>query len=412
MLKFPRNLSGAWAIALGTIVGQGMVLMATPFVARLYGPSNLGEATVFLALASVLTPVISLRLELLIPSASDQEARWIARRAMMTVAVGSTIATIAYGLVSHTSSVFVLVLFWLTAGGLASIAVSAQVLVRRNSFGRVGAAKAVTGLATSSVQLTLGYISSTLRGLEAGIAAGYIFGWMVQRSGFKDELPVVAPERRRRKQIMYDGVRLATAGLLNAASLWSILFALNTFHTSTEAGIFAAVQRIILTPVGLVTASLLPVVTSSVASVVRRGGSASTVVSRWITRLAPLGIAVCVGLLMAPERIYTLLLGPEFDGAGEYVDAMALMIGAQVAAGPLGQVLVALRCVRGQFWWDLTRFASLAVVAATIGFLDLPPTSLVLGLAGVFAVSYALFLLSAYVLARRLDRRRVDGMDA
>ncbi|MDO5634113.1 MAG: hypothetical protein Q4G34_04505 [Micrococcus sp.] len=405
MSRLRRHASGAVLITLGTLVGQGLVFLSTPLVARLYGPETLGEATIFLAVASVLTPVLSLRLELLIPTAPDEEVRWIARRAMQVIGIGATVATVGYGLVTQPPSLMVLPMFWLTAAGLAGIAVSMQLLIRDRVYGRIGAGKAATGAATAGTQVGLGGAPDAVRGLEVGFAAGYVVGWVVQNARVKRQFAWIAPAVERQRRLMLDGLRLASAGLLNVLSLWFILFSLGLLFPPAEAGLFAAVQRLLVTPVGLLTASVLPVVTGSVAEAVREGRSATAMVRRWLTILVPAGCAVAVIVALVPESLFLLILGDEFAGVGAYAQAMAVMIGAQIAAGPLGQILVALRQVGAQLVWDASRLIALTVAGVTCAVLQVSATALVFVLCLVFAVSYAAFLATAVIVALRLDGR-------
>lgn len=400
-MRFLRELGGAGWITLGTLLGQALIYLATPLIAQLYGPAALGSASLFLATASILTPLLTLRMEFLIPSANEGEAGWINRRALKLVLVGSFIAAVVYSLTAEPFDIWNATAFWATSGALAASAVSIQMLVRQKKFRRVGLGKIVNGVGQVGVQIPLGLLSPASRGIEFGFAVGYLMTWGVQSFGSRSRVPQERVSIARRRALMSAAYKLAIAGVMNAVCVWAILISISVFGSVEEAGVFSAVQRLLVTPVGLVTASLLPVVTGGIAQAVRAERPYAGALKKWLLLLTPIALIAGVVMVFIPDSVLVLILGDEFQGAGDYLDALTPMIVAQILAGPLGQILVATGHSTTQLLWDSARFVSIIGAALACGALGVGSVAMTFTLSVIFALSYVVFIVLIIVFARR-----------
>ena len=378
------------------VVSQLLILGATPFIAGIYGPTALGVATTFLALASILAPVLTMRMEFLIPSASDIEARWINTYTFKVTLVGSLLAAVAFGVFIRPNEPLVALMFGLTCLAIAGSAVSIQMLIRQHKYRRIGLAKAVNGLGQVGTQVPIGLTWPGFKGIELGFAVGYIATLIAQRSQPRSDASSVSPSACRKRSLIRASLLLCVGGVTNALSVWAILLAISLFHTPEDAGVFSAIQRLLVAPAGFVTAGLLPVVTGSLGSAIRAGSSSAAALRRWFGILAPAALLSIVVFALLPDVWLVNILGPEYEGAGQYVDALALMIGTQIVAGPLGQALVAMGAGKIQFIWDVSRFAVLFIVALVSGMVGAGPVLMTWLLSGVFAFGYVIYLVLVY----------------
>ena len=85
-VKNKTGLDSALMIAGGTIIGQGTLLVAIPFLTRLFTPNEMGLYAMFIAIAGVFAIVAALHYELVIPlPKSDLHARLITKIAIIIV---------------------------------------------------------------------------------------------------------------------------------------------------------------------------------------------------------------------------------------------------------------------------------------------------------------------------------------
>ena len=93
------RLRGAWGgvsrIALGSLVGQGLVLLSYPFLTRLYDTSEFGLLTVFSSLVTIIGIVSSAALNRAIPiPPSDSEAADVAWAALVAVTITTVVKSL------------------------------------------------------------------------------------------------------------------------------------------------------------------------------------------------------------------------------------------------------------------------------------------------------------------------------
>jgi hypothetical protein len=72
-LKAHSTLRSVLTLAGGTALSQGLIVLASPLLTRLYSPASFGAFTVFVSLLSVLSCVATLRYELAIPLPKDDD---------------------------------------------------------------------------------------------------------------------------------------------------------------------------------------------------------------------------------------------------------------------------------------------------------------------------------------------------
>ncbi|MBO3663532.1 hypothetical protein [Microbacterium stercoris] len=378
-------------IAIGLVVGQGAVYLATPLLSRIYSPEQIGTAAAVLAAGGVIGAVGTARLELLLSSAEDEEVRWLTRRASMLMIVMATALSPVAGLIlgfSMLDTVFTA----LTAIGISSVGLSLQIASRLRELRGIAAAKAVQGVGQTAVQIALGVPAPSV-GMQTGAAFGLLAAGGVQalsaRRGLR-ALPAAKLKPGRGRQIVRSALMLTAAAAGNATVVAALPMLTQGFFGAETTGQLAVAQRLALAPAGLAVAAVLPVVIAQFGAAARADlGASRAVVIRWLRRLLPLGLVATAALLAAPLVPLSALLGPEWDGVGLYVAAMAPQIGAQLVAGPLSQCLVIQRRERTQLVWDMVRLAAVFGVAALVVLVGGDAVAMVSAVSIVLVLGYA-----------------------
>ncbi|MGB9859042.1 MAG: lipopolysaccharide biosynthesis protein, partial [Moorellaceae bacterium] len=88
--SFTRNVA---VLTGGTAAGQAMVVLASPILTRLYTPEDFGVLAVYSSVLSIVSVVASLRYELAIPLAEDDETAANLLLLSLTIGVGVSLLT-------------------------------------------------------------------------------------------------------------------------------------------------------------------------------------------------------------------------------------------------------------------------------------------------------------------------------
>lgn len=364
----------------GTLVGQGLFVLLSPLLSRLYSPEAFGIVGVFVSTVGVLASVATLRYELAIPLPSDEKEAW-------ALAWGGALTTGGFG-------IFLLLLaFWvgprylvwlnvhlenveqqqmfllalpLGVGILGIYQILAYLLIRYKRYRALAGSKVAIGGVTVVSQLGLGLLDSGGWGLVLGWILGRTVaigvGVMAERQKGslrpKDApfFPGVNALRRGMRRFVRFPLLSMPAGLMNAMGVELPLLMSASLFGPEVAGWFAFARRVVYGPMSLIGRSVSQVYVGSLSEAVgRRDRSALRLFDRLSRRLFLLAV-VPFGLLglLAPW-LFRLIFGPAWHISGVLVQYLAPAYLVHFVVVPLSQTLNLLERQDWQIAWDTSR---------------------------------------------------------
>ncbi len=405
-LRKHRFLSDVLLVAGGTAIGQGIVVLATPVLTRLYSPSDFGLLGIYTSILSILVVIASLRFELAIPlPEKDETAANLLLLAFLALLVVGFLAGVT---VWQFGDVITGVInapnldkyLWLIPVGLVA-AGAYQILnywaVRKKAFSRIAQTKINQGMAMASAQIGLGVLKLG----PLGLLTGHLFG---QAGGtttlalvaWREDAKIIktatlqgiceAANRYRRFPLLSSG-----SGLFNSAGLHLPLLLIAGFYGPQVAGWFMLGQKVIGTPMSLIGRAVAQVYLGEGARLAREDPLAFRQLFLSVAgKLLAYGLVPIVLLAVGGPFFFGLVFGDSWLEAGRYVQLLALMFLVQFVVVPLSQTLNILEKQDWQLAWDAGR---LILVSGGIG--------LVAGLgysAWVAVLTYSLTMLVCYIL--------------
>jgi O-antigen/teichoic acid export membrane protein len=367
-------LSGASAAA--SIVALG----ATPFISRLYTPSEYGIFGVFAAALSLVSVVASLRYDLGIPAtADDEEAASILVVALCAVLVTSAmcrllVMTGVVGILMPAARDSAPILSWALPLGVAAIGAYntlASWMVRRGDYATLGKTKISQVAATVAGQLGLGLLKFGAVGLIIGQIAGSSMGILrllrrlltVDRAAFANlrASTLGTTAWRYRRFPMLSG----PAVLLDAFTGALPLLALASRFGAPSAGVFTIVQRVLLAPLALVTISLGQVIFGDLATLHRANSATMMVVfEQRLKQITLVGVAISAVMVVFVPLLLPTVLGPQWGEATRYFLIILPMVLAGFISSPFGFAVDVLRRQDLHFIRDTLRTG---VMVASLG---------------------------------------------
>ncbi len=169
----------------GTLVAQAAPLLASPFLARMYGPEAFGIQTLFMGLVGALAVLATCRLDLaMVLAESDAEAGEIAAVAlamtsvtclllMVVAGVAGPVLAAAFGLADKQAWLWMIAVM---VGATAYTQVCVAFATRRRSFPRVAAANVTNQLVYVAISAGLGLAGAWLQGLALAKLLGQSSG--------------------------------------------------------------------------------------------------------------------------------------------------------------------------------------------------------------------------------------------
>jgi len=389
----------------GTVAAQGILVLASPFLLRLYAPSSIGILAAIMGFVSVATVVASLRYELAVPLAKqDRHAEALVVLSVTILTVASVIAGIAFGLlgeeighllgVANLGSAKWLIPAALFSAGMYSIC--SYWCIRRQAFAAMAKGALLMALSTTAMQLML--FRMGFLGLLVGQVAGNLIGalalcaptamWaMFKKSTYVDLI-------RQAKFFRNFPTYSTWEGLANTVSHQVAPIALALYFTPAAAGVFAVAHRFLSIPVALVGSAIGHVFFASIAkkdrAEIRREFETTS------AKLTLIGMPCFALMALGSPQIITLLFGANWTETGQLVRWMAPWFYFQFISSPMSLLFSVVDHQRdGMLWQWMLLLLRLAALGLGIASSSLLQTVVLFSLASVAA-----YLLQLVWLAR------------
>lgn len=368
-----RLLRRAGLLGGATAAGQGLLLLLTPALTRLYAPADFGHFALFATLAALFLPLVFLRLELSLPLCRGRELP--AACSALSVCGLSILAlatALSWGgaLLLPEARGELRTLLWLSPPALAALAVGlplSPLFVRTGDF-RGYALLEVLRLAGQGIgQLLWGLAGTGSAGLVLGYAGGALVaaavGWrrLVRFGLVRPPRPRLRLARLYLRRHRDHPLYLAPGALAHAATQFLPAALLALLFDLHLAGLYALAQRLLGAPVRLVAQAVSQALFGELA----RGEAADP--GRRVDRLLAL-LALAGGLVLAlpllpGESGWAWILGPDWAGFHLLLVLLAPLFLARFLVEAVWNVLV----VGGRRLFLAATAAQLAVLLAAYG---------------------------------------------
>ena len=341
-------------VAGGTAVAQGLLILASPVLTRLYRPADFGVLVVYVSLVSILVTLASLRFELALPL-PDREDAAAGLLGLCLLLVAAT--TLLSALTVH--ALRDRILGWMGEPGLGPylwlVPVSTlgagiyQVFncwaIRKERYDRIARTRVTQSLTQLGVQLAAGAVCKGPAGLLVGDAVGRSNGsrtlamldwrqdWAsLRRVRFRDLLRAAD---RYRSFPLYSGPTAA----LNAFNLRMPGLLLAVYYGPAEAGCFALAQRVFSVPSAIIGESVAQVFFGESAQL-GRDASLMPLFLGTVKRMFLLGLPIMAASSAAGWWLFPRIFGAAWARAGGFLVAIAPMALAQFTGACVSSALV------------------------------------------------------------------------
>ena len=367
-----RNLlKGAGIVALGTAIGQGVVLLATPYFARIYTPAQFGQLALLASISNIAAAIGCLRYDLAIPGSDQRDARPLV--VLCTLASAGIALATAFGL-------FVLTGFFqgrVPAPFDSPLMIGACILlvglqqaalghaIRRRAYKSVAGVRLLQGVSFTAMAALpmVGLVWSHVLSFVAALPV--LRQSLRHNSGEEQRLGVVALSHREFPFQSLPGAVLDVVGF--SVCVWVLTGA----YGNTEAGNFSQVQRIVGAPLMLVGISIGQVLLRHSVDLVDDRPALRRLLLRILKSLGLIAALTLASVSLVGTPVLHSLLGPQWRVDTEFLVLVAIAVLVRACVSPLSAVLVTLRRfdlgLAWQFAYFVSALALMPWVASSVG---------------------------------------------
>jgi O-antigen/teichoic acid export membrane protein len=418
-----RLVRRAYILVGGAVVGQVLLLLASPFLTRLYSPDDFGVLAVFLPLIAIGSVGGALRYEHAIALPEDD----VDGMAILLLTFVLTLVTaivlgavvIAFGgpLTEWLNVPALEPLLWLVPIALIGAGFYQSLVlwnVRVSDYKRIASSRVSQSGAQVAVQLGAG--AADWR--PFGLVFGATVAWFASAATLG--IRVVRKEWHLVRDVTWGRIRSVGgryrrfpifgtwSGFLNVAVLELPAVFVAALFDARVAGLFLLSRRIVAAPVVTVGQSVQHVYLGESSQVLREEPERLDALYRrtW-QRLLVLSIPPALLLAVSAPFLFSLLFGEEWRDAGVYTSLLTPMLVAQVSMSPLAATYSILERQDVQLVRDAARLGLVLLAFGFAAWFDLTPV--------VTMILYSVSMVLGYVLlfafgAREVRRVRDDAI--
>lgn len=392
----------------GNAAAQLVNLTSYPVLTRLYSPSDFGGFALFLTAVGILGPIACARFDLPVQSSKDWQLPAVFRQAMrMTVAVAAfaTVATAAFGLITHEMGLDLALLVgvgvFLTGYVLAALAL----ITRQERFALYSRSMLARSIATAAVQAGLWFLIPQALGLILGFCAGLatqaaLLWWSAREVRWRRSTPAHrrAIMARYRRQVMTDvPSTLVAAVVLNIMTVLIL-----DLYSREEVGFYSLAFRIAVLPLTLISGSLSDVFFQKASAAYRATGKFWKELRFNVIVSGAISIFIFAPLGLLARPIFAFALGDRWVPAADMLVLLLPMLMVRFVSATVQTAPLVIGRARILLFQHLGLLAAILAAYGAARLFGLPIDTYVLLSSVLMAFVYACYLAAVSVVVRGL----------
>ena len=356
-----KNDNSIWIailhMGLGTILAQLINVVAQPILTRLFSAETLGIYTYLISLATIVIPIASLKLDMLVVSeADDNKAQYMTDTCIILVILISIIyiiiITIGYILPNENifnkyGAIIFIVPFIVFANGIRFLFIS--YLNRYKEYKMISALGIIREGARALIQVGAGLFSGGVFWLSIGYAIAPLFGFKIQLKQYlqkKKIRPRLTAQKfkelvfeKGRRQIVF----LLPAQFINTFSSSLITVSIANLYSAKVLGYYSVGTRILEIPIIFIAANVSKVCYQKVSENIANNKPIFKILLQIVIVLSVVSaIGFSVLYVIAP-KFSEFVFGSGYSIAGEYIRCLCVMYAVRLVSTSFAGVFTAFK---------------------------------------------------------------------
>lgn len=415
-----RFIRGVGMLAGGSVLAQGLTVLVSPLLTRLYSPEEFGLFAVYVSILSILVVPASLCYELAIPLPEDDN------RAANLLVLSLSINLVFSGLIAiivwiwHNSIAELVKIpelshvLWLLPIGFLGVGIFQSLnywIIRKQAYIRILQTKWKQSLAMVLVQVCGGFIHIGSLGLVAGDLAGKMAGtgslaiasWKEDKEVFK------RVSLREMKQVSYRYRRFpllsSWSSVLNSLGLQIPVLFLTATQSVTVVGWYALAFRVLGLPLNIISSAVGQVhMSESARLIIESPGQMRKLFWKTIRTMLMIGFPVVGILALLAPWLFSFVFGQEWREAGLYLQIFCPMFLLDLVANSIGGSITVLERQDLHAIRETTRLILMCLVVIVASFFSFSPLVSMISLSIAGSMGYLIHVLLSWIAIRKYQR--------
>lgn len=367
----------------GTGLAQAIPIAISPILTRIYSPEEFGVFALYMAIASILTVLVTGRYEMaiLLPKKDRDAMNLVALSVMLSFFVSMILLIVVTIFNNQLVSLMgvpelSMWLYWVPAstflmGAYQSLNYWSN---RKSHYRRLAVSRVVQSSSTGGAQLAGAFNNIGTSGLVGGQLIGQtlstaVLGGLIYKED-KEHITKVKKIRiiaLARKYINFPKYLIVAHGF-NTASGQMPTFLLSSLFNSAAAGFFMLTQRVMAAPMTLVANAIGDVFRQEASYAYVNTGNCKDVYFGTFKRLLFISILPSIAFFFIAPDLFALIFGKKWRIAGEYAQILTPVFLLRFITSPLSAMFMIAEKQKLDLIWQIVLLASTSA-AFFIGYL-------------------------------------------
>lgn len=416
-LKDSSIFKSIFTMGAGTLLAQSINVLIQPILTRMVPAETLGIYTFLISLATMIIPVASLKIDMLIVSEADDDlAQYITDTCILICAAISLIYFVVIGVAfflpvqnmfnKYGSLIFV-VPFVVFTNGIRFLFISYN--NRYKQYKMIAGIGLIREGTRAIIQVGSGFLHFRVIGQVLGYALAPIFGFSIQTKDyfkklksrhFANRTDIKKVLAKGKNQILY----LVPGQFINSFSGSLITICITSLYSAETLGYYSAGNRILEIPIIFIAANVSKVCYKEISERVAKKQAVFPVFIKIVMGLSVVSIFGFGLLYFIAPQLAEIVFGRGYYTAGIYIKCLCLMYAVRLISTSFAGMYTVFRKQYYEFFLNVF----LVVVAAVIFFvaekIGLQMESYLWLICLGYSVMYLIMLAGYIILCRNYDK--------
>lgn len=410
---------GILHMGLGTVLAQMINIVVQPILTRVFPTETLGIYTYLISLATMIIPVASLKLDMLIVSEpNEKEAQYITDACIIINILISLIYAIViivgyqvsdnnifnkYGIIIYVVPVLVF------TNGLRFLFIS--YLNRYKEYKTISIIAIIREAIRAVIQVGAGFLSLGVFSLSMGYAVSPLFGLNIQMRNYLKELK----ERPRinlkkfKEIVLVKGKRqilfLVPAQFINSFSASLVTISITALFSAKILGYYSAGVRILDIPIVFITSNVSKVCYQRISENVANKKPVLRTLMSVIIVLSAVSIMGFGTLYVIAPRLSEIVFGQGYRVAGEYIRCLCVMYAVRLVATSFAGVYTVFKKQNFELILNILLIVSAGASYVVCSMFNFEVTTYLKFMNTGYTIVYLMMLLGYIVMCKNYDKK-------
>lgn len=410
---------GILHMGLGTVLAQMINIVVQPILTRIFPTETLGIYTYLISLATMIIPVASLKLDMLIVSEpNEKEAQYITDACIIINILISLIYAIViivgyqvsdnnifnkYGIIIYVVPVLVF------TNGFRFLFIS--YLNRYKEYKTISIIAIIREAIRAVIQVGAGFLSLGVFSLSMGYAVSPLFGLNIQMRNYLKELK----ERPRinlkkfKEIVLVKGKRqilfLVPAQFINSFSASLVTISITALFSAKILGYYSAGVRILDIPIVFITSNVSKVCYQRISENVANKKPVLRTLMSVIIVLSAVSIMGFGTLYVIAPRLSEIVFGQGYRVAGEYIRCLCVMYAVRLVATSFAGVYTVFKKQNFELILNILLIVSAGVSYVVCSMFNFEVITYLKFMNTGYTIVYLMMLLGYIVMCKNYDKK-------